>query len=893
MGTSIKPQTVNTDTLSAFERFLYVAMPTAFDDSMSLYSCMGKLLAYLKDTVMPALNNNAEGLAEVQNLVNQLEDYVNHYFDNLDVQNEINHKLDEMALDGTLTSLLSPYVEEFMTPIINEQNAKIGAQDDTIAGMDEEIDDFKNDINTAINTIQTEVQSIPGGTPLVVASTDDMTNTGKIYVNTSDGYWYYYNGTAWTQGGVYQATQLADNSVTANKYKGITIVSNNHFDKNTISSGYISSTGVVNDGGTSGAGLNIYSDYIETSGSYVSVSTKHNVIFYDENKDYISGTAAQNAGSTAIPASTKYLRISSVLSDVANTAVSFQSVVAPYDEYSFIINGSKSASDAYFNEGQLLSKNIKGFKSIGKNLFNKYDVVNGVVLKSTTGELIDVNFQSTYSDPFTSDFMEVEPSTTYSRGQYSSNITICFYDEDKAFISGGVNIGFTTPATCKYARITCEMDDIDKIYIIKVIEGIQTTNSPYLYTYDGLRVIKYDRESTMNDPITESEVSWEDFQALKNNNAKIITEYDTYTGKPYITLNKTLGTSAVRNYLYFKTNKKVAEIELEYKSAGNNDNVLGLKFYDKDQTQIYNSLGTASTYPLAKTSWTSAKYRFLIPAETVYLTITIGSFSGASISIRNMNIKLLDRASIGTVNKSFKIHGHQGMTLLAPKNTLPSFEYAVRAGVSDCVINVNWTSDGEIVCLHDDTIDATSSGTGNIHNMTYSTASSYDYGSWFGDYYTGTTIPKLEEVLQLFAKAGVNPIIRWNDGANSTIREKIFSLIEKYGLKDNTTIIGFDLSVLATLKQLHPSYKYGHSGYNSSTDELTQAKCEAIISALGSNAIVDYSGVPSAEIVALAHSNGLTIGCYFINNNSNLRSAFANGVDYVKTDYLALQNCDF
>lgn len=55
------------------------------------------------------------------------------------------------------------------------------------------------------------------GTPLVASSISDMTDTTRVYVNTTDGKWYYYNGSAWTIGGVYQSTGIADNSVDPNK----------------------------------------------------------------------------------------------------------------------------------------------------------------------------------------------------------------------------------------------------------------------------------------------------------------------------------------------------------------------------------------------------------------------------------------------------------------------------------------------------------------------------------------------------------------------------------------------------------------------------------------------------------------------------------------------------
>lgn len=67
-----------------------------------------------------------------------------------------------------------------------------------------------------------EVQSVASGSPLVASSVSGMTDTSRIYVNTSDGKWYYYDGSAWSIGGVYQATELSDLNDGSMASKGLT-----------------------------------------------------------------------------------------------------------------------------------------------------------------------------------------------------------------------------------------------------------------------------------------------------------------------------------------------------------------------------------------------------------------------------------------------------------------------------------------------------------------------------------------------------------------------------------------------------------------------------------------------------------------------------------------------
>lgn len=88
-----------------FVRFVASAVPMVFDNSLSYYEALCALWKYLQD-MADVVNNNATLEEEFIDKVNELETYVNTYFDNLDVQQEINNKLDQMAQDGSFQPLL-------------------------------------------------------------------------------------------------------------------------------------------------------------------------------------------------------------------------------------------------------------------------------------------------------------------------------------------------------------------------------------------------------------------------------------------------------------------------------------------------------------------------------------------------------------------------------------------------------------------------------------------------------------------------------------------------------------------------------------------------------------------------------------------------------------------
>lgn len=192
----------------------------------------------------------------------ELYNYVMNYFTNLNVQDEIDNKLDEMTEDGSLGILIDktflPYKHE-INSIIEEQNNRIG--------------------------------KILSGTPIAVSSIDEMTNINKIYVNTTDGYWYFYNGSAWEKGSIYQATAIADDSITSNKINGgFNILDGVSFDLNT----FINPSGEI-----VSSSFTDLSDFIQVKTDdrqqiydklYFSVAPANRacIVIYNQNKEFVA-----------------------------------------------------------------------------------------------------------------------------------------------------------------------------------------------------------------------------------------------------------------------------------------------------------------------------------------------------------------------------------------------------------------------------------------------------------------------------------------------------------------------------------------------------------------------------------------------------------------------------
>lgn len=91
--------------LRPFRFWCQKVLPLVYDDELSYYELLCKVVDYLNKT-MENVNSLSENFDELQQMFNTLKEYVNNYFKNLDIEEEINKKLDDMANDGTLNILL-------------------------------------------------------------------------------------------------------------------------------------------------------------------------------------------------------------------------------------------------------------------------------------------------------------------------------------------------------------------------------------------------------------------------------------------------------------------------------------------------------------------------------------------------------------------------------------------------------------------------------------------------------------------------------------------------------------------------------------------------------------------------------------------------------------------
>ena len=234
-----------------------------------------------------------------------------------------------------------------------------------------------------------------------------------------------------------------------------------------------------------------------------------------------------------------------------------------------------------------------------------------------------------------------------------------------------------------------------------------------------------------------------------------------------------------------------------------------------------------------------------------------------------------------SVHAETAITAHRGASLDAPENTISSINAA--AGIADFTeMDARLSSDGELVLMHDSTIDRTTDGSGNVSSKSLAELQALDAGSWFSPSYAGEQVPTLTEAMNAALSAGVAPMVERKAGSASDYHNEFTS--EGFSTND-FAVISFDWNFLNALDTLNSSYQLGALGSGS----LTQSVID--------NAITDgadfiswrSSDIDQAE-VDLVQSNGLGIQVWTVNGAGRMQQLLDYGVDYITTDNPSLLN---
>jgi glycerophosphoryl diester phosphodiesterase len=159
---------------------------------------------------------------------------------------------------------------------------------------------------------------------------------------------------------------------------------------------------------------------------------------------------------------------------------------------------------------------------------------------------------------------------------------------------------------------------------------------------------------------------------------------------------------------------------------------------------------------------------------------------------------------LASENGFIHVCGHRGHSIGAPENTLASVRATLELGGTTCEIDTVLSSDGEVMVIHDISIDRTTDGTGPVGGYTARELARFDAGIWFAPAFEGEPIPTLEHVLA-FARGRLGLVVELKDSRRTEeLVRSIGEVLERLDAFDDVVVISFDHPSLLRAKELVP-----------------------------------------------------------------------------------------
>ncbi|MBI4493578.1 MAG: glycerophosphodiester phosphodiesterase [Chloroflexi bacterium] len=216
----------------------------------------------------------------------------------------------------------------------------------------------------------------------------------------------------------------------------------------------------------------------------------------------------------------------------------------------------------------------------------------------------------------------------------------------------------------------------------------------------------------------------------------------------------------------------------------------------------------------------------------------------------------------------------------APENTMVSFERAVAMGASIVELDVHLSADGHVVAIHDDTVDRTTDGTGEVGALRLAELQALDAGAWYGPAFTGQRIPTLDEVLA-WARGKVRVAIELKQARRPQpgLEAQVVELVARHGMVDQVIAISFDHPMVARVKALNAAVPAGILYACRPVDPVALARQAQADVLLPQWSFVD------AEQVAAAHAAGLAVAPWVTSDPAVWQWLLSLGVDAIGTNH--------
>lgn len=169
------------------------------------------------------------------------------------------------------------------------------------------------------------------------------------------------------------------------------------------------------------------------------------------------------------------------------------------------------------------------------------------------------------------------------------------------------------------------------------------------------------------------------------------------------------------------------------------------------------------------------------------------------------------------------IVAHRGLLQHAPENTLANFRACLelRLGFE---FDVQRTLDGQLICIHDDTVDRTTNGAGQVADLTLAQIQALDAGSWFDPKFAGERVPTIADILALIGQHRQQEILIAVDLKAAGVETDVVRLAEQHKVLDRLLFIGRTISEPEVRQRIKAASATAHTAaVANNADEFAQA----------------------------------------------------------------------
>jgi len=220
---------------------------------------------------------------------------------------------------------------------------------------------------------------------------------------------------------------------------------------------------------------------------------------------------------------------------------------------------------------------------------------------------------------------------------------------------------------------------------------------------------------------------------------------------------------------------------------------------------------------------------------------------------------------------------HRGASGTCPENTLVAFARAAALGAHMIELDVQLTRDGEVVVMHDWTLERTTDGAGAVSDRTLAEIRRLDAGAWFGPAFRGTRVPTLAEVL---AAVGLPVNVELKPVGDDGLEARALAVVESAGALARVVFSSFDAGALERL-----CARTARATLAVLWDEGPVADAVARAERVGARALHLRKDRTSPDALAAAAAAGLPVRAWTVNERGEMDRLVAAGVEGIFTDF--------